>query len=51
MATFPLAHRPFKGEVSSVRGFPPTVAYVVIDQIPGGNNPPKGLLKYEWEVE
>ena len=39
------------GEVSSVRGFPPTVAYVVIDQIPGGNNPPKGLLKYEWEVE
>lgn len=36
---------------NSLRGFPATTAYVVIDQIPGGNNPPKGVLKYEWEVK
>lgn len=34
----------------SSRGFPPTVAYVVIDQIPGGNKPPSGVAKYEWIV-
>lgn len=36
---------------NTLRGFPATTAYVVIDQIPGGNNPPKGVLKYEWEVK
>lgn len=37
-------------ESSSMRGFPATTAYVVIDQIPGGNNSPSGLVKYEWAV-
>jgi len=36
---------------SSSRGFPPTTAYVVIDQIPGGNKSPEGVLKYEWSVD
>lgn len=35
----------------NTRGFPPTTAYVVIDQIPGGNKPPSGVAKYEWTVD
>tara|TARA_R110000850_G_C9980505_1_gene465953 strand:+ start:189 stop:740 length:552 start_codon:yes stop_codon:yes gene_type:complete len=34
----------------SVRGFPATTAYVVITEIPGENIDPKGVIKYEWEV-
>ncbi len=33
------------------RGFPPTTAYVVIDQIPGSNKSPEGVLKYEWSID
>lgn len=35
---------------TSMRGFPVGLVYVVIDQIPGGNNPPSGVAKYEWTV-
>lgn len=35
----------------SDRGFPPATAYVVVDQIPGGNKSPEGVLKYEWSVD
>lgn len=35
----------------SDRGFPPTTAYVVIDQIPSASKSPEGVLKYEWSVD
>lgn len=38
------------GESISDRGYPPTTAYVVIDNIPGDNNDPFGIVEYEWTV-
>lgn len=34
----------------SSHGFPTGLVYVVIDQIPCGNNPPSGVAKYKWIV-
>lgn len=35
---------------ASMRGFPATTAYVVIDELGTSNNEPKGIVKYEWSV-
>ncbi len=38
------------GESKSTRGYPPTTAYVVIDNIPGDSNDPEGTVSWEWTV-
>lgn len=38
------------GQQISLRGFPPTAAYVVLDKLPASVKEPSGLLKYEWTV-
>jgi hypothetical protein len=40
-----------EGLQSRMRGFPPTTAYVVVDQIPTSNKAPEGVLKYEWSID